>query len=687
MIGPLPMNRAGGPSERSSQELDILLADYQTCREDERLMISIQGAVFGVFVTLIGLMAAAITQTCEFRSSANCVKVPDYMLAATPLIPIALLAYTTMIGVAATFRSYYMRGLEEAIRKHTSTPILGELRAASFTGMTIEVISLRRGRISYRLLANLVLAVLIIVFGGFTAYVGFHVGHAEQIAMTVIYGSIAALLVWEVSLGTLRGRTFFLNAAEQFLRHQGDTNLPQPGRRRQRVAVAADERSLASYLIFPRPEDWIKLLIAPGVFLATAWSTASLGRWRVFLAIWLILEYLIYGARYQWNDVRGVAEDQSHSQRRARARLPVGPGSRHIRRNVLVSIGVGALKLIVAILLAVGLGLAGPVLLLMALVFAIAIVYEALRSVQSPSTPGKLHLLPVAVWCAVGLGYGVRAGLGFLAGGFPAASGGTVVGIACFVAFGIMFVLMTWVLEATSSCVIDSGETWRLKPYTEIKPHLLLLLNYVSKTKVIFESGDPYGTLPRVSHDTHPPAPGWIEHILDEERELRTPWNLALVAGVVLGGILGQELAHTSPLYLPSALAMSISVLGGILIMKGTAQGRRLAIAVAGTVALDVITIPFSVFPLVLVAGVPWLAITLVYCIFRSSSYQDLKNFGPDVLRAVASVKVLLRPGLLLLRAIIGGKTWKVFMSMSPSADRAIADGVADSKQLPGQRS
>ena len=617
-------------------------------------------------------MLAAVTQTCQFSSSKSCVNVPDYFLAATPLVPCALLAYTTMLAVGATLRSYYMRGLEEELRRYTSAPILGDLRPASYIGLITEVESLRRGRTSYRLLANLVLAVVIIVFGGYAAYIGLHVALVEQIAMTVLYGGIAMLLVWEIRQATVRGRIFFIKTAEQFLRHQGDMRLPQP-RQRQPAVEATDERSLVSYLVFPRPEDWIKWLIAPGVFLATAWSTASLDRWPTFLAAWIILEYLIYAARYQWNDVRGIDEDQSHSQRQARRRLPVGPGRRDIRRNVFISVSVAGLRLVIALLLAVALGLTGPVLLLIILVFAIAIVYEALRSAESPSIPKKLRPVPVAVWCVVGLGYGVRAGLGFIVGGLPVANWKTVVGIACFVAFGIMFVLMTWVLEATDYCVTGPRGTWRLKQYTDVKPHLILLLKYVPETKNVLKTDAPYITAPGTRHNNwnRPLSPGYKKPILEKDNQLRTPWNLALAVSVVLGSVLGEGLAYADPQYMPSVLAISLSLLGAFLMMVSTSQPQRLAIIGIGALFIVSATIPFSASPLVLLAGVPWLAITLLYLIFRGSSYQNLKDFGPQLLHAIAYVRIVLRAGPFLLRAIIGKKTWGAVRSTRLStADR-----------------
>jgi hypothetical protein len=58
-------------------------------------------------------------------------------------------------------------------------------------------------------------------------------------------------------------------------------------------------RELAAYLAFPRPEAWAKALIAPACFVLAAASTGRLGDWKRFAVLWLVLEFLIYAARYQ----------------------------------------------------------------------------------------------------------------------------------------------------------------------------------------------------------------------------------------------------------------------------------------------------------------------------------------------------------------------------------------------------
>jgi hypothetical protein len=641
-------DNTGLPRDGSKQRLEILLADYQACREDERVQLATVAALIGVLVALIGLMAAAVTQTCEFSSSKSCVPAPDYLLAASPMIPIALLAYAIYFLVVGTLRTYYMRGLENEIRGYVSAPIvsLGDLMPASYMGVVQEVISLRRGRVLYRLITNLMLVIIILVFGGYTAYVGFHVGTPYQIFMSVVYSGIAILFVWQVAQGSVGGRTFFERAAQDFLNNRPGTTLPTV-RAGEASRVLSEGRSLLAYLIFPRPEDWIKWLIAPGVFLAVAWSFTDLSRWRVFVELWLILEYFIYEARYQWNDARGIDEDPLHSERRARHRLPVGPADR-TRRNVLISLAVATGRLTVALVVGEALGVLGPVLVLMALVLSIAIVYEGLRSLPPSSTLTRPTPTVVAIWCIVGLGYGVRAGLGLIAGGLSVTNSLTWIGISCFVSLGIMFVLLTWVLEAASSCYCrKSDEVWRTKTEAVLKPHLIALLRYVP----IDLNGE--------GHEAYSAGEdGSMRPILRKRGQMLTPWNLALGVSTVLGGALGVGLAHATPGYMPEAIAVTVSLSAAALLAYCDSQQTRLAVSGITAFVLVGAISPFSHWPFSLLAAGPWLVVAFLYLVFRGSSYRDLKEFGPNLLNTISSVRIVLKLGPSLLHAVIGDKAW-----------------------------
>jgi hypothetical protein len=648
----------GPAGDATEKRLDIILADYQACREDERVLFSIQAGIFSVAVTLIGLMAAAVTQTCQFSANkSSCVHIPDYLLAGTPLIPIALLAYTTILGVRGTIRSYYMRGLEAEIRKYVASPIasLGEVKPASFMGITLEIESLRRGALSYRLLTNLIFVAVILIFGGFTAYIGFHVGTAEQVGMAMAYTGIAIVLVWQVYLGTVGGRGFFVDAAQRFLVH--GASLPQihpPPRARP----APPERSLLSYLLFPRPEDWVKWVIAPGAFLAASWSVGTLRHWPQFLALWLILEYLIYEARYQWNDVRGLGEDLAHPDQIARGRLPIGPTRRTARRNIMLSLTVAAGRVVLALLIGWALGLAGPVAILIGIVFGIALGYESLRSERSPAaaSAGSAARTPssviAAIWVIVGFGYGVRSGLGFLTGGLPLRSWQLWTGILCFTALGVVFVQLTWVLEAADCCWLTGDGQWKVKARVRTKAHVMRLLDLVPGRVDPVPAGKP----PPVGY-----RDGRDVQVLSKRGSLRAPWNFAMAISAAAGGALGAALAHATPSPTAVALTVVLSLGFAMVLMRCSTGSERALSAVAGTVVIIGVTTAFGRWPVLLLAGAPWLTISLIYFFFRGSSYADLLDFGPRLLAAFRSVRIVFYGARVMLRLIVGSGTWNTF--------------------------
>ncbi len=412
------------------------------------------------------------------------------------------------------------------------------------------------------------------------------------------------------------------------------------------------ERSLVSYLIFPRPEDWIKWLIAPGVFLATAWSQDNFSQWPRFLALWLILEYLIYEARYQWNDIRGITDDRSHAERRARGRLPAGPDGQ-IKRSVLISIWIALARLGLAVFLGWWLNLEGPVLLLLAVVFLVAIFYERLRSVRARSVPARPTLTAMAIWLVVGLGYGVRAGLGFIVGGYQARSWQALAGIACFVTFGIMFVLLTWVLEAMSFCRTDTWGRWRADPRSNAKTHVMLLLNYVPVK--LYRAG----YLPN-SKGPFKPRQGTPEPVLMAHGKILTPWNYALTASAGFGGALGAALAHAKPTHISVTVLVFASLAFALFLVRCDFQVTRMLTVAIGYVTITGAAAAFSALPYLVLAGAPWLTISLLYSFFRGSSYRDLNDFGYQLkILIIKSLRVFPVTGILLLRVVVGDATWR----------------------------
>src|SRR6185369_3537197 len=121
---------------------------------------------------------------------------------------------------------------------------------------------------------------------------------------------------------------------------------------------------------------------------------------RAFV-IFFVLEYLLYEARYQWNDIRGLAEDAAHPL--PKNRLPIGYQGANARRNIIASSLVAVLRIVIAIALASVVAPLSDVIVLTVLVFGLAVLYEWLRSVR----PKAGHEFSVTwpsllIWVAVG---------------------------------------------------------------------------------------------------------------------------------------------------------------------------------------------------------------------------------------------------------------------------------------------
>lgn len=379
---------------------------------------------------------------------------------------------------------------------------------------------------------------------------------------------------------------------------------------------------LAAYLLVPRRDAWGKALMAPACFVAAACSTGHFGGWARFTVLWLVLELLIYQARYQWNDIAGVDSDLRHPEAGARSRLPVGSTPQVRRRSIGLSWLTAAARILAALLVGWLTGLTGQVLVLTGAVFAIAGSYELLRASRYRHWT---LVRVVAVWLAVGLGYLVRGGLGLSLGGLAAGSAAMVATLVCLGAFGIMFVLLTWALEATSYCTADDDGRWHARPELAVKPHLAALLRHVAEP--LDGAGLPPGASRYCGGD----------RVLRGGSRLSAPWNLALLAASASGGVSGAALARPHATGTVAwIIAAAAGLAGGVVLARRRSSRGRWAVAAGWflmVVAAGLVARP----GLPVLAGVPWLVVAGLYCTFCGWSYRDLVAARPGQVRSAAA--------------------------------------------------
>jgi hypothetical protein len=314
-------------------------------------------------------------------------------------------------------------------------------------------------------------------------------------------------------------------------------------------------------------------------------------------------------------------------------------------------------------------GLVTPITVLTAAVFSIAVVYEILRSASKPREPAqdvasKRDWKIYAIWIVVGLGYAVRASVGLVSAQVPLISPVMITSLAFFSVFGVTFVLLTWVLEASSYCWANVGsepsgdQAWYMTDGLLDRPHIKALLSYVG-VKLDASKPAPVDKLSGKPDTTDAGYCGKLA-ILKMSRNTKNPWNMAFVVGAGLGAATGISFAaphkNTALLYV---LAPAISIAGSLAVVNDDRAGRRAIWAALTACALSVLPIIGAThLPVALVGSIPWITIAGLYILFCASSYSDLKRFTPSAImdklreptyRSLAAV----------LRAIVGAQTWQ----------------------------
>ncbi|WP_329042929.1 hypothetical protein OHT61_31670 [Streptomyces sp. NBC_00178] len=630
----------GGTAGISDREFEVLKTDYEMAREDERTFATIQAAVAGIVVALLAALATVLTQTCQLNDRAkNCTEAPILFLASAPAIPFAALALLQLLGLVATVRSYYLRAVEAELRRAAAVP-LRELTGAgisspSYAALIAEASTMRRGRSRYRILSFLILFITLLVFSGLTAFVAVSLGGRTGVVMAVAYGWAFMLLVADVASATVGGRSTFLHLARQLAARQGTGLLggsPPRGPRR---------RGLVSYLVLPRPEDWVKWLLVPLAFTIVVLARDLTPQWERLLLMVLLVEYLVYAARYQVNDIRGYAEDATHPEAAARMRLP-HPADPAARRLVVVcSALVAALRLITALGIAAAAGVTRSLLAATAVIAVAGVLYEYLRAVEA-RPGGTQRAAAIGLWALVGTGYALRYAVGAHAAGLLV--GDSLVWTGALYAYGLgtMFVLLTWVLEASAYCRAPHPLRWYASPALRAKPHLLLLLRYVRGVTLI--PGPPPTGAPAGSCGEVP--------VLRGRCALGAPWNLAYWATVAAAAPLALRLAGLAPDSAAGTWVLAASAPAAALLpLAGGTTARTLLLA-AGTV-LPAFGVALSADPkAALFTALPFAVCGGLYTSFRQQSYRDLKHFLPDLAAAARQAAVR------AFRVLVGRATW-----------------------------
>lgn len=606
----------------SDDDLQILLSDYSGLRDDERNTLATQGVAVTIAIALLGGLVAFASQSCALSSDhKSCTDVPTAFLATAPAIPFAALGFVLLQGVVSVVRSYYMRLVELELQARTTIKFkqFSRLGPASFIGLTMEVMSLRRGHWSYQALVGLIVFITTFTFGGITFYIAIHMDATTRNIMLLLYSLGVLLVAYECYIMLVRGRHFFLEIAEDYDLHKNDLLTLTKGR-------DTGQRSIFSYLFLPRLESIPKSLLAVIMFCVAA-STTDAWQWHRFLLLWLILEYLVYPARYQWNDLRDFGTDQLHPARDLRGRLPAGKGLRDTTHNIMLSVTILLVRLGLALFIGIETHTLAQAGLIIGTVFCVAICYEILRarlsgSRSSASKPGTMFA--VGVWLAVGPGYAIRGAVGMLSAHIRWTDPALYIGLAGLMALGIMVALMSWLLDVSSFFSVRPDGTWHIKSaQSPAKAYTWVLLRYASvPVQVDKKTSNGPGAQGTETE-------GRQEKLLKHGRAGWAPWNIAYALTAILICEFATSLPNSRPA--PAAayyLTAAVTAIGAVLMIYSNEQWKRW-----------LVTISFSGFTLLasravgsphwLLVGIGWLVVAVCYTSLCGMSFLDLVQALP----------------------------------------------------------
>lgn len=164
---------------------------------------------------------------------------------------------------------------------------------------------------------------------------------------------------------------------------ENEENQESGGKSEETQEVSTGLLKAIFYFIYPKKKDLQKpLLIAigfvSGIFLFNDVRPVGTAL-KQFAVIFVAIDFLLYQARYQWNDIRGLAEDQEAHKK---DRLPKIKGDKNDKLSVILSFVIIVVRIVslVFVIAYYGGEMTFPLVVCSILIVVIAIGYEWART-------------------------------------------------------------------------------------------------------------------------------------------------------------------------------------------------------------------------------------------------------------------------------------------------------------------
>jgi Protein of unknown function (DUF2510) len=457
------MTATSMPPDPHDREFQALLAEYSQLIYRDGILIQTLFAVVGVTATVLGALFFVLPDYDPHRHG---LAGNPWIYLAVPLLPILLLGLLIFLTLHINFLAQYSHSVEKKIARITGAELspgeLGVPRAyaesPSFMRLASRLFGSGRGSTAKLYTGS----VLVVFFGvglllvGVPAYVVRRLPAYVNLLNFVFYTPLVAVLL-SALVRSLRPNRSLLR--DTLIEYEPESSADTKDDTVRNQAPEKDP-TLIAYLLSPRGADNIaKVAIGTiGILIGRSALVRESGAqylsWTLLREIalfGLVFELLFYQARYTWNDVRDVDDDQQHAESLRRRRIPP-PVTRERLIAVLVSIPARVVTGLF-ILFALASSERRPMILGLLAVLLCAFLYELLRDRERKGDISPIRAprpLVYGIFSIIGCGYVIRIVVGVAIG-----SQGTIP-LSVFVIIGFTMwlvelstVAMTWIFEGS----------------------------------------------------------------------------------------------------------------------------------------------------------------------------------------------------------------------------------------------
>lgn len=427
--------------------INVIISEINDCREDER---NARNMIFQVISTaggIIGILTGASFISTEM------IELKRGLFILSGLVLCVGYAYTFSLGITNSLRFHYLRGLEDRLSSLLPTQTQNDnfINWTSFSSpiLTLNPKHIKQSFYTYAHYFSFSLATFFVIIFGLGMEAVLYVNIEEHNVLDVICATLFAVImsfavvVYILACSKAKDMYDYAFNTSVLQRKQRMRNIQQQlstEAKNVHTRKFLTQLKVIGYYIYPRIVDFQKpFLILLGFLVGCFFRNGAIitptrdQLWHLFL-VWFVVDFLVYQARYLWNDLYGMEGDITAEKK---DRLPV-----HLigeKNAILVALIVMILRLVLALVLIAFLpkGLRGSIFIISLMVFVIAFVYEYVSE----------HNKSNGVYFMVSFGYPLRLITGILAAwpqfGVTALNfGGSVVQISAliptFIAFGLL---------------------------------------------------------------------------------------------------------------------------------------------------------------------------------------------------------------------------------------------------------